>query len=157
MVLTSINLKGQIDTLNQSVISNSGETFESDDYILNFTMGEVVIKSYEANNKILSQGFHQPDVVITSIDQIEGFGKEIRIYPNPTSNQIKLEFKLSKSEKVVISIFDIKGKQLKTEIHSVFTELINIDIRDYPSGQYLMLIKSDDKRKQQSYKILKLK
>ena len=156
LILLSVNLNGQIDTLNQSVISNSGETFESNSYIINFTIGEVVTETLENNDKILSQGFHQPnDEIVTSVNELNGFGDEIRVYPNPTSNEVKLEFKLSQSEKLQISFFNITGKQLKTETHIAFSELIHYDIRDYPSGQYLMVVTSLDTKKQQSYKIIK--
>lgn len=156
LILISINLNGQIDTLNQSVISNSGETFESNNYIVNFTIGEVVTETLDNNDKILSQGFHQPnEEMVTSVKVLKGFGEEIRLYPNPTSNEIKLEFHLPQSEKVEISFFEITGKQLKAEIHTAFSELIHYDIRDYSSGQYLLVITSLDKEKQQSYKIIK--
>ena len=154
-ILLSINLNAQIDTLDQSVISSSGDTLKSDSYILQYTIGEVVIETFSENGKILSQGFHQPDDIIISIHELAEFGNEIVVYPNPTADEIQLAFQLSQPEKVEVTLLEITGTQLKNNLHTIFSESITVDIRDYPSGQYLLVVTSLEKQKRQAYKIIK--
>ena len=46
--------------------------------------------------------------------KIPNFNPLIQIYPNPSSNHTTIEFTLSESEFVTLSIYNITGKHLKT-------------------------------------------
>jgi hypothetical protein len=157
ILLISSNLSGQIDTLNQIVMATSGEVLQSDNYILNFTLGEVVTGNFETPNTFLAQGFHQPDsLMIVSVASINPFDGTIIIYPNPTTNLINVEVKLLQQEELEINLFDASGKRI-VESRSVFGDgIIKYDVSKYPAGNYFIEITSHLNRIKQSYKIIKL-
>ena len=108
LILLSLNSKAQIDTLNQIVIANAGEVIESQNYILNFTLGEFMVETFNSGQSILSQGFHQVDSLIsTSIREISGFKHEIIAYPNPTQDFITLEFNFIKQRSIEIHLLNL--------------------------------------------------
>lgn len=62
----------------------------------------------------------------------------IKIYPNPTSNNITIELT---EENNTIDIYDNIGKRVNS--FQTDNKLINIDISDYPSGLYLFTINNN--------------
>ncbi|PCJ23271.1 MAG: hypothetical protein COA97_11925 [Flavobacteriales bacterium] len=57
--------------------------------------------------------------------------KKLKLYPNPTSNQLKIESKLDIKE---ITIIDLTGKSIKTKT----TDLNIINVAQLPSGIYFI-------------------
>jgi len=70
-----------------------------------------------------------------SIDQYEW--TNFTIYPNPASNFVQLEW--SSSSDIAISIYTINGMRLD-EINIVDENVYQLDIRNYPSGIYTIIL-----------------
>ena len=63
------------------------------------------------------------------------------IFPNPTSDVLKLELKDHFGESVKVMIFDTKGTQLLTNtIKEISTDIIEFDVSKYTSGTYYVNI-----------------
>jgi hypothetical protein len=82
---------------------------------------------------------------IKNIDMNDHYNKFIETYPNPADNYIKLAYTLPTNIKIAhVSIFDVKGKIVKTYIiDNNYKELL-IDTQDFTNGTYFCEIKSDD-------------
>lgn len=81
-------------------------------------------------------------------EEIQG-SISIKTYPNPTSDISYLEFE-SENEWIKISLSDVMGKNLKTLSNQKFSSgnhKISIDVRDYPSGNYFINLKTKDLQK----------
>ena len=72
-------------------------------------------------------------------------------YPNPFNGSTKIRFSVSKSGKVFLEIFDIRGRKVHTEINSEFlpgtyefTFNAYNDITEMPSGVYLYRLSIDN-------------
>lgn len=159
LVLTILNIKAQnIDTLNQIVISNAGEVLESENYVLNFTLGEFAIETLESDETMLTQGFHQTDpsdsisVVAT---QAVSFDTEIIVYPNPFQNVINIEMNFLNGRSIEIRLFDGVGKILQNRNHLIRSNTIELDVSEYPNGVYYLEITDNKEHKKQSTKIIK--
>lgn len=79
--------------------------------------------------------------------EIEGskgsFTSTARVYPNPASTSTTLEFELTKSTNVIISIYDNSGKLIrKNDIGVVYAGVNkhNINVSDLPKGLYIIHI-----------------
>ena len=63
------------------------------------------------------------------------------IYPNPTTDILKLDFKDHQGEKANIMIMDSNGKILKSEVvPAIAEEVMEFDVHDYPTGAYYVKI-----------------
>lgn len=78
---------------------------------------------------------------------VENVNPEIKIsvFPNPANDQITLQYYLSKSSLVEISIQDIAGKEIKHlmkcgQINGNYS--FNFNVKDMPSGVYNVVVKS---------------
>ncbi len=74
----------------------------------------------------------------------------LHLYPNPTTNNIQLNFDTNNSENVSITITDIAGKTLfdSTYQTSVGINTISINTELYQSGVYFMTIHNNTTSKQ---------
>ena len=96
-----------------SVVSNAGQTFSNGNIIIDFTIGEVVIETFQPTitplplvYNILTQGFHQDKLNIQTI--VENIKIKTKVYPNPTSNILVVE--LEKNITADLLVYDINGK-----------------------------------------------
>ena len=96
----------------QQVIATSGYFAQTGSGTLSYTLGELVIDTYTKNNTTLTQGFQQPKIVVTAINEISGLDFSITAFPNPTSNMVKLKIEKGNSEKTDYVLYDIGGKAL---------------------------------------------
>lgn len=76
--------------------------------------------------------------------------QEIRIYPNPTKGMIRIDLPPLNNQEATIQIHDAQGKQI---IRQVVLGSANINLFDYPSGFYIMIIRIGQEKKE--WKIIK--
>ena len=129
--------------ISSELISSCGEQFENDTYQLAWSLWESVISTFEAGGYILTQGFHQSTYEISTATETP-LGNEINItvYPNPTTDYLKLESKQSDLKGMQYQILDMKGILLeKTDF---FNDIERLDFSTYSSGIYFLTIKQDN-------------
>jgi hypothetical protein len=77
--------------------------------------------------------------------QSEGFG--LKVFPNPSSGKINIEFILNDNSPVYIELFNSNGQKLKTIRNDLQTfagqNRIESDLSDYPAGIYWITVRSD--------------
>jgi len=142
------NLLAQSNDL--QVISTSGTSFSYENYIVEYTLGELAIDNI-GNDLILTQGFHQGKLAIQT--EIKETDFKINLFPNPAHTHFKVEFNSPKTVDIILT--DIKGKIIKRE------KLINqsskyYDISNLVQGIYTFTI-IDSTNKQATYKIKKIR
>lgn len=79
---------------------------------------------------------------VTSVRDTK-LAKSISIYPNPAKNQIRMEFVPEMTGRMTIGITDMTGRQLScrdTNVENQLPLIIDTDLSNIPSGQYLMTI-----------------
>ena len=138
---------GQVTT--PIVITNSGGTFSNSSVIMDFSIGELAVQTLQ-NNEILTQGFHQGDLKVTTA--IFNLGIKTKIYPNPTTNFIIVE--LEKNVNADIKVYDINGKIVIEDKLNDENEK-QLDFSFLKQGNYLLNINIADK--QSVYQINKSK
>lgn len=67
------------------------------------------------------------------------------VFPNPTTDVLKVELKEHIGEQANISIFDSKGRQLNTrKVNEITDQIIEFDVNNYSNGTYYVLIQVGD-------------
>ena len=154
--------------IERSVIGSSGSQFISGNYQLDYTVGECFIQSLNTPNNSITQGFHQGNLIIqrqyqktdvrvkNKLDKNDKIKEiEMDIFPNPTVDILTLSQKKKLNLSLNLIIIDAKGNVLLQE--KMYQEDINLDVKNFPSGIYTLMIKDETENLIQSYKILKLK
>ena len=142
------NLLAQSNDL--QVISTSGSSFISKNYVVEYTLGELAIDNI-GNGIILTQGFHQGKLAIQT--QIKEIDFKINLFPNPAHTHFKVEFISPKTVDIIFT--DLSGKIITRE------KLVNqssksYDISNLAQGLYTFTI-IDSTNKQVTYKIKKIR
>ena len=139
---------GQVTT--PSVVSSSGDSYSNGGVIMDYTLGEIVIETFSNTANILTQGFHQGDLKVTTA--VVNLDIKTKIYPNPTTNFIIIE--LEKNVNADILVYDINGKiVIKNKLNE--EQKKQLDFSFLNQGNYLLHINIADK--QSVYQINKSK
>lgn len=147
LLYSPIFIFGQVTT--PTLITNSGGTFSNNSIIMDFSIGELAVQTFQ-NNEILTQGFHQGDLKVTTA--LINLGIKTKIYPNPTTNFIIIE--LEKNVNADILVYDINGKLvLKDKLNDENQK--QLDFSFLNQGNYFLHINIADK--QSVYQINKSK
>jgi hypothetical protein len=137
----------QLETI--SVCGNSNQIGE---YDISWSLGQVVIESYMANDLVVTQGIHQPFVIITHILQDSKNDLEIKAYPNPAHEFIIVELK--KETKLSFIISSSNGKIVFNG--DLLNKVNKIELKQIPPGSYILKISGTESNAFNSYNIIKL-
>ncbi|MCG9791836.1 family 10 glycosylhydrolase [Flavobacterium algicola] len=76
------------------------------------------------------------------------------VYPNPFKNQFKIEFKEALSENVIVYLFNMEGKEVYRQTHTINNSKITVITSKMPSGIYFAKV-SFENGKSESFKVVK--
>lgn len=88
-----------------------------------------------------------PDTTdFSAIQEPVSAGPQVKAYPNPTVNRVSVEFKLQESTWLIIALYDLDGRLVKTFIDDEVkagTNLFSFDTAPLSAGTYVLQIRSD--------------
>ena len=135
----------------QKLLTGSGGDYSSQGLNMEFSLGEIMIESYEDGSNIMTQGLHQGFLRLTAINE-HAVNSEIIIFPNPTKDWLKIDFKKEINGQLQLS--DINGKLIvKRDFRDVQSDQINI--QELAQGTYFLSLFIDNQR--YTYQIQKMK
>ena len=145
-------------SVSPEVISSSGDYFEGPNASLSWTLGEIATETYTAGNVILTQGFQQPFTLGTSINLNTTVDWNIKAYPNPVEDELKIQFDLNQTDNFWIEVQDVTGRTMDikqyNDIHS--GDIIQVDMTHYQYGVYFFKIFTPDKKQMRVLSIRKI-
>ena len=146
-------LNAQNEIINSPVlISSAGGTFTQNNFNSCFSLGEIAIETFVQSNMIVTQGFHQENYQISSIDEKLN-EHEITLYPNPTQDVLYVNCNISESVDLIIK--NIKGSILFSSLETDGSEIQEIYLSQFSQGIYFLEVGLNQNKKQ-VYKIQKL-
>ena len=124
----------------QEVTNTSGGNAIGSGGSVSFSVGQVVYNTNTGTNASVAQGVQQPYEIsiVNGIKEVSGINLNCAVYPNPTSDFIKLIIVNYKIEGLTYQLYDISGKQMsKNKIENAET---NIFMKNYVPATYLLKI-----------------
>jgi hypothetical protein len=146
VLITNINANAQ------QVVSSAGNMLQNSSGSLSFTIGELVIDTRSSSGKTLTQGFHQPKITITAINELADLKLTIAAYPNPTSDWVKLTIEKSTTKNMEYALYDLNGKLLVSKMMN--SGEVEILLTPYLPSTYFLKVKLDGKEVK-TFKIIK--
>ena len=102
------------------------------------------------------EGWAQSTTDSFSFNQEEfELGDKIELYPNPTTDYINIQIKDSKLGQTQIVIYNIIGNELKLRREQIEENHFRFDVKELPSGYYLLSLKDPSVGLNRTYKFLK--
>jgi hypothetical protein len=139
-------------SVSPDIIATSGTSFNDGTSQLDWTLGEPVTSTFISGSNMLTQGFHQPNLLITSVNDID-VDFSVNVFPNPAIDQVQLKFENLK-DAVTIDLLTAEGKLLQSQNIKTAGDVM-FDVSTYSTGTYLLSVK-DNHSKIKTYKIIKL-
>ncbi|MEI6489153.1 MAG: T9SS type A sorting domain-containing protein [Bacteroidota bacterium] len=141
LFLLAFNVSLFSQSICRSIISPYGNSSFNASGNLTATLGETMVTTYFSSNSILTQGFEQPDTLLTtSISDISS-SLSFKSYPNPTHDFVYIEGNNSDA-KNIIRISDVSGRQLVMIENASLNKnnITKIDFRTYEKGVYFLTL-----------------
>lgn len=152
-LFVSVSISSFAQSLTPTVVSSSGDYYVGSAATLSWTLGEVVTDTYIGTNNQLTQGFHQPDIRFTTIEDLAS-EMTLNLFPNPTNSSISFEVK-NNDKALNIAILDPSGRIIYTSKYSA-ESILQIDLSSYANGIYFMQVTTETNQKVKTIKIEKL-
>lgn len=134
ILTSSFYLQCQSQQISSSVINCAGNSFSNSSSRLVFNIGEVVVTKIGNSSNSITQGFLQPNILASGVNEIETSYKFV-VYPNPAYGDVKIESEDYK-EPITIKLIDGMGRELYSGL------LVNntLSLDPFQNGMYQLLI-----------------
>jgi hypothetical protein len=121
------------------VISSAGGYNVATGISISWTLGETIIPNFTSPDGTISlaHGFQQK-LIITKVEELIENPVNIRIYPNPASQFLKIEFEQPLDSDIQISFLDFRGKVVETGIIGSGTYFHEVNLQNLSSGIYFL-------------------
>jgi len=123
---------------------------------ISFSSGNLTISHTNNTSDVYALGalryLNFSDSTAVNIDHESTAEHEIKIYPNPVKDELKIDLSNSSSTDWRFYIIDFQGKVLKTQSVSG-SDLITVDMSPFPAGTYICHFINEAKT--ESFKLIK--
>lgn len=135
-VIINITLPGQ------QVVTTSGDFYQNTNGTLSWTLGETLTDTYINNQSVLTQGFQQPTLKVTSITELPGLDYSITAFPNPAKEYVKLKIEKDNVDGMQYDLLDMSGKVIESKkIQNAETEISFSDL--IPATYFIRITEND--------------
>lgn len=140
----------------QEVISSAGTQSSSTGtsaVSLAWTVGEPVIGTVSNGSYTLTQGFHQPRISSSAVDDAVIPGLSLDVYPNPSTDELNLRINEGDLSQFQYTLITLEGKTLI--LKKISKNLTRIDMNTYSAGSYFLKIIAKNGKPVKTFKIVK--
>jgi Secretion system C-terminal sorting domain len=126
---------------------------------INFGLTDTIVYSVTCNGTFAFAGtdssvWRRPlSELPTGVFEIANKTNNISIYPNPTSNELRIE--TNSNQKYFVQLFDINGKVVTEEIS--FTQIITLVLTNQREGIYFLIVKDEKNNLVKTQKVVFIK
>ncbi len=151
-----LGLLSPIFLLSQSVkpdvLSSAGDFYSNASGMVQWTLGEAMVETYNAGGFFVTQGFHQPDILSTAAPTTIVNDELIGLYPNPASDHVTLAFGENSEGNYHIDIYNSLGQIVRTQEYSAtnFSRL-DIGLEGLANGAYFVRMSKKDSNEIKSF------
>jgi hypothetical protein len=148
------SLASQAQSLSPQVVASAGNYVSSAAGSLSYTIGEPVVTTVSGGSNILTQGFQQPNDIVSGLLDIEreAFGS-FSLYPIPATDKLWFGYEFPEEGKVEIAMYDALGQKLEFTLSESYESgkiVHSFDCSNYAAGNYVLtatFITKDNNRK----------
>lgn len=145
-------------SINPQVISASATPANQQGIKVNYTVGELMVKSIGNGNLSIGQGYNSSIKAIDEITIVKEADKniiDVNVFPNPLNNLLTVSYTNSKVDNITIQVFNAEGKLVWNEIYTTsINNQLNLNTTGWSKGNYILNINSNNIQLA-SYKLVK--
>lgn len=137
----------------QQSINTAGGDISGSGGSVSYSIGQIDYISNSANSGSENQGVQQAYEIFTvSLDE-KFVNASISVFPNPTTNQLTIEFLDPHTEHLIFQMVDSDGKTISQG--EIISQLTIINTEGLASSTYMIKISKKDNKLIKSFKVVK--
>lgn len=138
-LMFALSLEAQSNQKEES-ISSAGGYSDGGSISVSWTLGDAIVPyavSEDGSSLMLTPSL-QPTLFVTALEEIIDSFIDVTIYPNPTSEMVRVGFSEPIEQEIDLFLFDGQGKLVYRDVIEVgvFEEVV--DMQQYSVGLYMM-------------------
>ena len=138
----------------QQTVTSSGGDASGSGGTAAYSVGQVVYTSNQSANGSVNQGVQQAyEIFSVGLDDKALSENSFSLYPNPVSNELKLQLNGVETDKLHYALYDVQGKLISTS--EVKENETTIPVSQLPTATYFIHLINQENKKVQSFKIIK--
>lgn len=147
--------------LSPSIIASDGGISKAAGISLEWTLGEPTVESLSTADRLYTQGFHQPLLLVKSLPVAEvkevkvATAYKITIAPNPVQSLLLVNINTEKKERLNLSLIDFVGRQILVQAFNGRSNTAQIDMSRMTSGTYILELRNLSGQLIKSFQITK--
>lgn len=136
----------------QTSVNSAGGDASSSDGSIAYSIGQVDFSNYSSASGEINLGVQQPfEILLLSVHEA-ALNWEVTVFPNPTANQVYVQYEEFQSDALTYELLDVSGKlllsgELKNGMHT-------IDMQHLSSSTYLLKL-SDNQSILKTFRLVK--
>lgn len=136
------------------LIGSCGQVFTGSTIILEWSAGETAVSSFIAPSSLLTEGFHQPNLIVTAVTESQAILMEV--WPNPVAEILYLRFTQGSSEPLRVDLYNPLGQCVLHNVWSETSSELQISLVHLSAGAYTLVVGGNSMTQTLSWNILKL-
>ncbi len=120
-----------------------------------WTSGETFASVNLSDNIFGDQPLLQPDLTVVSSERSGLPGFQVKVYPNPATDFIRVEWETDKQTEVHVELYDLVGRRVTQRRSDNQVNHIRIDMEPFQKSAYLLKIYTNDGEYSRTFRIVK--
>lgn len=141
-------------SISPEVVASAGGHFQNGSVQLSWTLGEVMIDTYSSSGNIITQGFHQTDLTVTSVEQTNAVSLDVNVFPNPTAQDLNVDVR-GDHVPLAITLYDLNGKLIMQENLTANQNSLSMNVSYLAMANYLLTITDERGSYSATYRVVK--
>jgi Secretion system C-terminal sorting domain/Heparinase II/III-like protein len=138
--------------------------FHTGEYPIMFSSTGVWFVNYNTATKIASVYFAKAasfSIVLDNnrigINEVYDAKDFMKVFPNPANNTLTISLRISQSEDLTVSLYDLSGRQVLSEKIGAFSNQVTMDVSLLNNGMYYAVVSDDKGNKSATAKVCIIK
>ncbi len=160
LVATILICSAQGQQLTPSVLAVGGDSFRGAGLWLDWTLGEVAVKTLPLAPGQVTEGMHQPSLQILPIDPGSGLAEgeiQVKLAPNPVQSHLRITLSSDREGSAFIDLHDAHGRLLRQETGNLQQDARDWDMSSYPAGMYMLSFRTRSGELLKTFKVEKMR
>ncbi len=117
--------------------------------------GETFTSTHPSDNIFSDQALLQSDLMFLSSERSGLPSFQVKVYPNPATDFIRVEWKTDKQTDVHLELYDLVGRRVTQRRSDNHVNHIRIDMEPFQKSAYLLKVYTSDGKYSRTFRIVK--
>ncbi len=150
-----LGISFKVYSLSPQLIASMDVSIYNDTGLPGWSQGATFASVNLSGNVFEDQPLLQPDLTVGSSERFGKPGFQVKVYPNPATDFIRVEWETDKQTEIHVELYDLVGRRVAQERSDNQVNHIRIDMEPFQKSAYLLKIYTNDREYSRTFRIVK--